>query len=250
MASDVADIRARFVADPFLVRDDGRWLMFFKIMPQDSREGVIGLAESVDGLRWSYRGVVLREPFHLSYPLVFSWRGDYYLTPETLAPGCIRLYRAVRFPDQWEHVADLVPGRHADPTVFEADDAWWMFSCTPPDEHATLRLYRADSLIGPWEEHPRSPIVAHDKRIARPAGRVIAWDGGHLRLAQDCEAYYGVRVHAFRILHLSGTDYREEPAGPDPLVGPGRDDWNRWSMHHVDAHPWPGGGWIAAVDGR
>jgi hypothetical protein len=249
-AAAVTDIPAQFVADPFLVPDEGRCWLFFEIMPADSKHGVIGLAESADGLGWSYRGVVLREPFHLSYPHVFSWRGDYYMTPETLTPGQIRLYRAARFPDRWEHVADLVPGEHADPTVFQAGDSWWMFSCTPPKENTTLRLYHAASPFGPWVEHPRSPIVENDKRIARPAGRVIVWDGGRLRFAQDCEAYYGVRVHAFRILQLSESAYREEPAAPDPVVGPGQDPWNRWSMHHVDAHPWPEGGWIAAVDGR
>jgi hypothetical protein len=249
-AAAVTDVPARFVADPFLVQHGGRWLLFFEIMPQDSREGVIGLAESSDALTWSYRGVVLREPFHLSYPHVFAWRGEYYMTPETLEPAQIRLYRAIRFPDRWEHVADLVPGQHADPTVFQAGDAWWMFSCAPPNDHSTLRLYRSDSPMGPWVEHPRSPIITNDKRIARPAGRVIAWDGDHLRFTQDCEAYYGVRVRAFRIRQLTGTEYQEEAASSDPVVGPGHEEWNRWSMHHVDAHPFAGGGWIAAVDAR
>ena len=116
------------------------------------------------------------------------------MTPETLAPGQIRLYRAVLFPSQWEHVADLVPGRHADPTVFAANGAWWMFSCTPPGEHATLRLYHAESPLHRWEEHPLSPIIEHNRRIARPAGRVVSWNGGFLRFTQDCETHYGVQV--------------------------------------------------------
>jgi hypothetical protein len=249
-AADVTDLRAEFVADPFLVRAEGRWFLFFEVMPCDAREGVIALAESGDGLRWSYRGVVLREPFHLSYPHVFTWRGDYYMTPETLAPGRVRLYRAARFPDRWEQTCDLVAGRHADPTVFEAGDSWWLFSCTPTDGNATLCLHRAPAPTGPWVEHPRSPVVADDCRIARPAGRVIAWDGELLRFAQDCAAYYGVRVSARRITRLTPTEYGEEPAGTGPVVGPSGDGWNRWSMHHFDCHPWPAGGWVAAVDAR
>jgi hypothetical protein len=249
-ADAVTDLAAEFVADPFLVREGDRWHLFFEVMPSNAREGVIGWAESDDGLSWSYRHVVLREPFHLSYPYVFSWRGDYYMTPETLAPQQIRLYRAVRFPDRWEHVGDLVPGRHADPSIFVADGAWWLFSCTPPGEHATLRLYQAESPVGPWREHPLSPVIEHDRRFARPAGRVVAWDGAWLRFTQDCATIYGLQVRAFRITRLSATEYQEEPASPDPVIGPGSFAWNRRGMHHVDAHPGWRGGWIAAVDAR
>jgi hypothetical protein len=249
-AAQVTDLAADFVADPFLVAENGRWFLFFEIMPRGSWKGVIGLAESADGLRWDYRTTVLREPFHLSYPHVFSWRGSYYMTPETIGARQVRLYRATRFPIGWEPNADLIPGRHADPTLFRADDSWWMFTCTPPDRNATLRLFFADELAGPWTEHPRSPVVANDPHIARPAGRVITWDGALLRFAQDCEPYYGTRVRAFRITRLTREDYREELACQTPIVGPGREPWNRFGMHQVDAHHWPGGGWIAAVDGR
>ena len=249
-AEAVTDLRADFVADPFLVFEDDRWFLFFEIMPLDAREGVIGLAESRDGLNWSYRGVVLRESFHLSYPHVFRWGDDYYMTPETLAPHQVRLYRAVHFPDRWEHIADLVPGRHADPTVFTPGGTCWMFSCTPPGSHSTLRLYHAESLLGPWKEHPRSPVIEQDPRIARPAGRVVPWEGGFLRFTQDCETYYGVRVRAFWISLLTPSEYREQPARPNPIVGPGQDEWNRRGMHHVDVHRLPSGGWIAAVDAR
>ena len=248
-AAAVTDLRAEFVADPFLVRDRDRWYLFFEVMPCDPRVGVIGLAESADGLRWSYRQVVLREPFHLSYPDVVLWQGDYYMTPETLAPEHVRLYRAVRFPDRWEHVSDLIPGRHADPTVFQAAGECWMFTCDPSNS-ATLRLYDATTLHGAWTEHPRSPIIGQDRKFARPAGRVVSSEHGLLRFAQDCSTYYGLQVHALRIEVLSGVQYREKLASPTAIVGPGQGGWNRWGMHHVDAHPRPEGGWIAAVDGR
>ncbi len=44
-------------------------------------------------------------------------------------------------------------------------------------------------------------------------------------------------------------DYREEPAGPAPVLGPEPRGWNRGGMHHIDAQIWTRGGWIAAVDG-
>ena len=243
-AASVTDLQAEFVADPFLVREGGRWYIFFEIMPVNPHRGVIGMAESDDGLRWDYGGVILSEPFHLSYPHVIQYKYDYYMIPETLAPGQVRLYAASRFPDRWEHIADLLPGRHADPTIFLDGETWWMFTSNPEDS-ATLRLYSAVALSGPWAEHPLSPVV-RDNRWGRPAGRVIAHEGSLMRFAQDCSTYYGKEVRAFRISTLSPTQYAEQPAASSPIVGPGSGDWNRWGMHHVDAHPRPGGGWIAA----
>jgi hypothetical protein len=248
-AEDVTDFDAAFVADPFLVPHDGRWSLFFEAVPRGEPVGLIGLAESADGVRWAYRSIVLREEFHLSYPHVFYWEGEYYMTPETLGAGHVRLYRAASFPSRWEPAADLIAGRHADPTVVRVGDTWWLFTCSLPYRHSELRLYYADELTGPWTEHPRSPIVTDDPRGARPAGRVLAWDGSLLRFAQDCVPYYGFRVRAFRITRLTRQDYREEAAEPDPALAPGREPWSDRGMHHVDAHRCPGGGWIAAVDG-
>jgi hypothetical protein len=172
------------------------------------------------------------------------------MTPEALDAGHVRLYRADRFPDRWRHIADLVPGRHADPSPFEAGGDWWMFSCTKPGWNSTLRLHHAEAPTGRWTEHPCSPVVVDNRRSARPAGRIITSAYGLIRFAQDCYPDYGVGVRAFRIISLDRKTYREEPAVPDPIVGPGQAAWNRSGMHHVDARPWPEGGWIAAVDGR
>lgn len=39
--------------------------------------GDIGVAESSDGgATWSYLGIALDEPWHLSYPFVFQWKGE------------------------------------------------------------------------------------------------------------------------------------------------------------------------------
>ena len=110
-AVDVTDVPARFVADPFMVHVDGLWHMFFEVLNNQSNKGDIGRATSRDGLTWRYERIVLQEPFHLSYPYVFRWKDDFYMTPETLGANAVRLYRATSFPDQWTLVKDLIPGR-------------------------------------------------------------------------------------------------------------------------------------------
>src|SRR5438128_2389735 len=124
--SDVSDVPASFIADPFMIRAGDAWHMFFEVKNILTRKGEIGLAQSKNGLDWHYNQIVLAEPFHLSYPYVFECEGEYYMIPETLQANQIRLYKAVRFPTQWTHVADLIEGQFADPSIFRFDGRWWV----------------------------------------------------------------------------------------------------------------------------
>ncbi len=247
--TDISDVDAQFVADPFMVQHGGRWHMFFEILRQDNDRGEIGLAVSDDAVTWEYRGVVLAEPFHLSYPHVFAWRGAYYMTPETVAPGYVSLYRATEFPARWRRLDPILAVRCADPTIFHANGAFWMLACSPICGNCTLRLYWSRSLFGGWREHPRSPIVAADASRARPAGRVVQWSGRTIRFAQDCSVTYGERVRAFEMEELSPTEYRETEVDESPVLNPSGRGWNAAGMHHVDAHEQTPGCWIACVDG-
>ena len=139
-AADVTDVPARFVADPFMIKVDGVWHMFFEVLNHQNNLGEIGLATSRDGLNWQYQQIVLRERFHLSYPYVFRWQDDFYMIPEALGAEAVRLYRATSFPKAWTLVKDVFTGTHADPSIFRFSDRWWMFTCPIPYQHDTLAL--------------------------------------------------------------------------------------------------------------
>jgi hypothetical protein len=248
-ATDVTDVNAEFVADPFLIRRDGTWHVFFEVMPSGTRHGVIGHATSDDALAWSYQGVVLVEPFHLSYPHVFSHDGEVYMTPEAYSLGSVALYRADPFPQRWRRIAEPVAGQCVDPTPFEYGGRWWMFVSMPLQHANPLRLFHADRLTGPWREHGHSPIVVGDPRRSRPAGRVVRWDGRLYRFAQDGVPDYGTAVRAFQITELTAESYAERPTSPEVILAAGEHRWNSGRVHHVDAHPAPDGTWIACVDG-
>jgi hypothetical protein len=246
-AADVDDADAAFVADPFMVREDGTWHMFFEILNLENGRGEIAHADSVDGLRWHYRGVVLREPFHLSYPLVVKWESRYFMIPETLGAGEIRLYVAEQFPRGWRRFASLVLGVWADPTPVHHDGRWWLFACGTPASHDRLHLFHADSLCGPWIEHCRSPIITGDRRRGRPAGRIVSWNDGLVRYSQDCTASYGGGVVAQVIAVLERDRYAEEEC-PAPPVRPIA-SWFAGGIHHLDPHL-DGTTWIVCADGR
>jgi len=251
--SDVDDHAAALVADPFVYRRGEVWYLFFEVLPKGSDRGVIAYATSGDGLLWRYGGTVLAEPFHLSYPHVFDHGGQTYMLPEAHEAGGVRLYRAERFPDRWVFDRVLVEGGpYVDPTIFRADDRWWLFADGSPEltcDH--LHLFHARELEGPWKPHPGNPLKSGDKRYSRPAGPVVEVGSRLYRFAQDCDPLYGLRVFAFEILELSPEAYRERPvSGGAVLEGTGiPGSWNSGGMHHIHPLQMDDGTWIAFVDG-
>jgi hypothetical protein len=244
----VADVPATFVADPFMVHESGVWYMFFEVLNEATGNGEIGLATSSDGQSWIYRQIVLREPFHLSYPYVFRVGRDYYMVPETLRAGSICLYKAVLFPVKWLAVGNLVLGIFADSSLFFFQNRWWMLTCPRPYHHDTLHSYYAHDLVGPWSGHLANPVITGNRRIARPGGRVLILEHEVVRFTQDCYPEYGSAVRAFRLKNLTPTCYEEEEL-PGPILAGSGVGWNASGMHHIDPHLTQEGQWIACVDG-
>src|SRR5262249_35796555 len=160
------DIPAEFVADPFMMRMCGIWHMFFEVMNAKTNKGSIGLATSINGLDWKYEHIVLMEPFHLSYPYVFSSGEEIFMIDESYEADAIRLYRADPFPLRWTYEQTLLDGAWVDSSIFSFKGRWWMFSNPVEREHEVLELFHADSITGPWQRHPMSPLISGNKHSA------------------------------------------------------------------------------------
>ena len=249
-ASDVTDVKASFVADPFMLRKGSKWYMFFEVLNALDNKGDIGVAESDDGLKWTYRKIIIDEPFHLSYPYVFEWNGEIYLVPESASANHLRLYRASNFPYEWEFADTLLAGRFGDHGLFRYDNTWWLMANSEPSANNTLHLFYSKELEGPWTEHPLSPIVKADANKARPGGRVYVNKNVIIRYAQDCDPTYGKALNAFQIMTLTKTEYTERALPVNPILKAGWGGrWTLHGMHQLDAHELENGKWLACVDG-
>ncbi|MGM0414221.1 MAG: glucosamine inositolphosphorylceramide transferase family protein [Bacillota bacterium] len=228
-SEDITDCRAGFVADPFIIKVNDIYYLFFEIMNLDSGQGDIGLAMSKDGVAWAYKGLVLREPYHLSYPWVFEWAGDYYMVPEINKARAIRLYQADDFPYSWKPVTELLTGkRYRDSSLLWNNGLWWLFTTW---DDINLHLYYNDDLFGNrWQKHRASPIAKG--RYARPAGRILNYKGRLFRPAQDPLPGYGSRVMLNQIQKLTIDEYKEDLIGP--YFSASGSGWNSERMHHVD----------------
>jgi len=244
----ITDIDGVFVADPFMVATKEKYFVFFEVINRATGQGDIAYAESANLTIWDYGKVVIDEKFHLSYPYVFQWDGNYYLVPESQKDFSVRLYIATDFPEEWEYIGNILSGyRYVDNSLFRYLDKWWMFVST--GDNNVLNLYYSEDLQGFWKPHPMNPIIKFDKHYSRPAGRVISYCNKLYRMVQDDYPEYGTHVFAFEITELSEESYSEQIVSTQPLLTGTGIGWNAAGMHHVDLHE-IGNEWVGAVDGR
>lgn len=201
----------RFWADPCAIEAGDRHYVFIEEYLNKTGKGHISLIELDRKGVVSGPTTVLERDYHLSYPFVFEWNGDYYMVPETAANRTIELYRSTSFPFEWQLEKVLMTGvRATDATLAEVDGTWWMFTSIAehciPDE---LYLFSAESPLGPWTPHPRNPVKS-DVRGSRPAGGLFNWNGELYRPAQDSSGRYGYAISINRVIQLDQQGFREE----------------------------------------
>jgi hypothetical protein len=233
----------RSFADPFVVKAEGRSHIFFEDYDFGSGKGSISYVCVNGSGRATEPVTALERPYHLSYPFLFEHEGEHYMIPETSATRRIELYRAARFPDEWELERVLLDGVEAvDGTLIHRDGLFWLFASVGESGGPTvdeLFLYSAESLAGEWKPHPKNPVVS-DVRRARPAGRLFERDGRLIRPSQDCSWRYGSAIVLNEVTTLTPDDYAEVELGRiDP----------KWGKGNLGSHTYNFDGTMEVVDG-
>ncbi len=224
-----------FIADPCAVEHNNNILIFCERWAKKTARGHIELIGMTNEGELLDPVCVLKENWHLSYPYVFKWKNQWWMVPESAEIERVDLYQATRFPYEWEWHSTLLSDINAvDSTLVEINEHWWMWTSTAPqylDNWDVVKLYMAKSPLGPWVEHPLSPVVS-DVRCARPAGRPFFRDGYWIRPTQDCSQGYGFALNFRRIKRISPTDYDEENWGEilPESVGNSMSGIHTWSV--------------------
>jgi hypothetical protein len=195
----------RFYADPFVVGHEGETFLFVEEYPYATAKGIISVAKlGADG-RFGVPKAVLEEPYHLSYPQVFSHGGDMFMLPESGGARRLVLYRAAAFPDRWEVDTVLMDDTDInDATLLQRDGRFWLFGTERRGAGSasdTLVVFSAPDLRGPWSPHKLNPI-AIDRSAARPGGAFIERDGRTFLPVQDGQHSYGGGLGLAELLRL------------------------------------------------
>ncbi|WP_241569890.1 glucosamine inositolphosphorylceramide transferase family protein [Rosenbergiella collisarenosi] len=189
-----ADDSLCFIADPFGLWQGGLLYLFVEAYDYRTRRGYI-VAYVLDAeLNILEHRPVLREEWHLSYPVVFEADGEIWMLPEAYKSGRLTLYRAIEFPWRWQAVPEFqFPEAAIDASPLFHAGRWWMFY-TPPTPKAartnTLKLASADHLFGPWDQQPIQTL-REDIHGSRMGGTPFLANGKIFLPTQDCHETYG-----------------------------------------------------------
>jgi len=204
----------RLWADPLVIYKDNKYYIFIEELLYSNKKGYIALMMMDEQGRYTKPEKILERPYHLSYPFVFEYKGDYYMIHGDPTNKTVEVYKCIEFPRKWEFHKKLIEGIKAvDATLFYHHDKWWLFVGVPNYEGETrwdeLFLFYADNpLSDRWMSHPQNPIVS-DVRKARPAGRIFEYDKNIFRPAQNGSKSYGYGLSFNRIDVLNEKEYQE-----------------------------------------
>lgn len=202
-----------FIADPFVLKDGDSHVLFVEQYRYDERKGAIA-AYRIGPDRVDDIGIVLEEPWHLSFPFVFRHGDTVYMVPESMADRSLKLYRADPFPARWTLVKTIMADTlAADTVIFQRDGRWWLLTSIQGEGQAAndseLCAFHADDPTGEWLPHSRNPIVM-DAGKGRNGGLLRDEDGNFYRVAQRHGfARYGIGVSIYRIEQLTADTYEE-----------------------------------------
>lgn len=135
-------------ADPLLCEYDNRQVVFMECMDRKTDIGSIGY---VDLRNFHSKNpqvkIVIKEKFHMSFPMTFLWGDELYLLPETEMNDSLVLYRCRSFPDKWERAAELLQGHKiVDSVLIKLEDnkASFLASEFDPEDPKLTRFCRFD----------------------------------------------------------------------------------------------------------
>lgn len=242
-------------ADPFAIWVNGICYVFFEMLVRGQQNAVIAVASSNDLEHWQVEGIAIQEAYHLSYPFVFNYAGQIYMMPESKSQRRVDLYRAVDFPMRWEKVGPLIHGRVMDASLVEHEGRFWLFA----GWHSYwMRLFYANSPLGPWKAHWQPIARLYSKRDVRPGGRPIKVGDSLIRFAQDNRKHYGHQLRAMQIVKMNRLWFREQAwvgsmnRTNEPFLSPKRDRWYSRCLHHLDVgfyNDQANGHWLGFFDG-
>jgi hypothetical protein len=212
----------RLYADPFVFAHDGETCLFVEDMPYSTGRGVISVATLGPDGRFGTPRPVLEEPFHLSFPQVFSRQNEIFMLVEGAAGGEFVLYRAERFPDLWRRDTVLLRHGLGDPVLLEDAGRLWLFATE--NRHGgnysdTMAVFSAPDIRGPFTPHRLNPALI-DRFGARPGGAFVTDGRRRFLPVQDGSRRYGGGLGLAELTELS--DARVSFAPPRPIATAGR----------------------------
>jgi hypothetical protein len=210
----IANPSYRYLADPFVFRHGDLDVCFVEDYDFRTNRGKISVFK-ISGDKYEELGPALDEPFHLSYPFIFTVDNELYMCPETGEIREIRLYKCTGFPLRWSFHKTLIKDVSAvDTNIFFFKDRWWLLTTIDSSEIgeccSELHVFYSDAFDSDaWTPHAKNPVIFDSER-ARSGG--FFRDGEKLFRVFQRQGFdqYGESMGIAQIKDLGTETYREE----------------------------------------
>lgn len=223
-----------YIADPFFIKEKDSFYLFVEQKGNDNAD--IALFTSANGKNYNYKGIVLDEAYHISYPQVFKYKDEFYMLLETKQAGSVILYKAKNFPYDWEVEDTLLKNVELkDPSILLSEDLNLIVAV---DDHLKQFMYSADSINGNWKE-----VKNYYQRLGnrtRPGGRFFNLNNTWYLPIQDRTHGYGSGISLFKLVN-SKKGLKLENEESSYLSSQTKIKWFNRGMHQLD---------IQNVDGK
>lgn len=228
--------RKYWFADPLTYLYQNADYLFVEAYDRTIARGHIAVAEMDEPGKMVFQSVI-KEEYHMSFPMVFSWGKDIYMIPETSENFSINIYRAREFPFQWECVKQFkTEQKMVDTVLLKEENNRGIFlasevnPCNPLEVRYQkfLLQYGNNDWALTWDD--AFNLQQHFNLRDRNAGKCFA-DKKRLLLPTQIstDIDYGVKL-SFK--ELSGDTWREiRDIAPDDVVIKGVPQKNIIGIH-------------------
>ncbi len=209
----IANPPYRFLADPFVFRHEDLDVCFVEDFDFRTNRGKISVFK-ISGNKYEELGSALDEPFHMSYPFIFTVDNELYMCPETGEIREIRLYKCTEFPLRWSFHKTLIKDVSAvDTNIFFFKDRWWLLTNIDSSEIgeccSELHIFYSDAFDSDaWTPHAKNPVIFDSER---------ARNGGFFRDGEKL----------FRVFQRQGFDQYGESMGIAQIKDLGTETYRR-----------------------
>ena len=161
----------RFWADPVIIEGNGKYFVFIEELIFKNKIAHLSVFELKEDGSYTTPTIILKTPYHLSYPFAFNYNDKYYMVPETAENNDIQLYEAVEFPYKWKYKQTLMENiKASDTTLLYKNNKWWLFTSIKRFNNGAydndLSVFYSDNLFSAtWKPHKEMPLMQITQKL-------------------------------------------------------------------------------------
>lgn len=203
-------------ADPILTEYRGHTYLLMESFDMRTQLGSIACAWFDEAGKLSRPKVILQEPYHMSFPMVFFWHEELYMIPETCGNHSVNLYRCEGDIEKWTLVKSFPVAEELVDTVVVAchEDRVELLCCAVHESHKRKFKWQKLQLVREGSDYRLEADAAFNDAQGydfghRMAGSVITEQGVTILPTQEStDVDYGVNLY---LNDFSGKDVAHLP---------------------------------------